>query len=61
MKKDIKVVKMWAVKAYCGYKDGWRIIEGFRSFEKADNWLMEYVRKNNYSITDFNIVCIETI
>ena len=61
MKKNNDFVKMWVVKAFCGYKEGWRIIEGFRDPKKADAWLMEYVKKNNYSITDFNIVCIETI
>ena len=38
----------WIVKALTA--------EAFDNFAKADKWLCNFVRKNGYSITDFNIV-----
>lgn len=54
MKKTI-----WMVKAYMEGGDGrigWQDFKAFESAAEADNWLCDFVRKNGYSITDFNIV-----
>ena len=53
------MAKTWKVKALTAEKTGklvWKTIKEFDSSAKADNWLCDYVRKNGYSITDFNIV-----
>ena len=53
------MAKTWKVKALTAEKPGklvWTTIREFDSPAKADNWLCNYVRKNGYSITDFNIV-----
>ena len=49
----------WIVKALTAEKPGklvWKTIKEFDSPAKADDWLCSYVKKNGYSITDFNIV-----
>ena len=53
------MAKRWKVKALTAEKPGklvWKTIKEFDSPAKADNWLCSYVKKNGYSITDFNIV-----
>ncbi|MDE5582244.1 MAG: hypothetical protein K2K14_11025 [Ruminococcus sp.] len=53
------MAKTWKVKALTAEKPGklvWKTIKEFDSPAKADNWLCSYVKKNGYSITDFNIV-----
>lgn len=49
----------WIVKALTAEKPGklvWKEMKAFDNFAKADKWLCNFVRKNGYSITDFNIV-----
>jgi hypothetical protein len=49
----------WIVKALTAERPGklvWMEIKEFDNPADADNWLCDYVRKNGYSITDFNIV-----
>jgi len=46
---------MFTVKAFTGYKTGWKTIKTFRTAAEADNWLCEYVRRNGYNIEDFTI------
>lgn len=46
---------MFTVKAFTGYKNGWKTIKTFGTAAEADNWLGEYVRRNGYSIEDFTI------
>ena len=47
---------MYIVKAFTGQQTGWKEIKRFSNAADADLWLMEYVRKTGYSITDFRIV-----
>ncbi len=46
----------WIVKAYTGYKTGWKEIKSFESPAAADLWLCNYIKENGYSAADFNIV-----
>jgi hypothetical protein len=46
----------WTVKAYTGYKTGWREIRNFDNPADADTWLCGYIKENGYSSADFTIV-----
>ena len=39
--------------------NGWITLKTFDNPGKADNWLMDYVRRGGYSITDFTIRRVE--
>lgn len=44
------------IRIYNPGKIEWVVIKEFDSPAKADKWLCEHVRKNGYSITDYNVV-----
>ena len=46
---------VWIVKGFKGYGIGWQEIKRFDNPGAADMWLMDYIRENNYIVSDFTI------
>lgn len=49
----------YIVKAFTGYKTGWKEIKRFGSAAEADKWLCEYIKKNGYAVSDFTVKVIK--
>lgn len=54
-KKTEKKRTIWMVRVNRGLA-GWEDFKAFTNPEEADNWLCDFVRKNGYWMSDFNIV-----
>lgn len=43
------------IRTYTPPKAEWTVIREFEDFEKAENWMTEYIRENGFFYGDFKI------